>query len=80
MPLVQITGIGGYLSLDEKQTLIKRVTDAVLSIEGEALRPVTWVTIQDVRPGEWGVGGEAVTADDLRKTSGRSKAARDRHV
>lgn len=75
MPLVQITGIGGYLSLDEKQALIKRVTDAVVSVEGEALRSVTWVTIQDVRPGEWGVGGQAMTDDDLRRASGRSKPA-----
>lgn len=66
MPLVQITGVGGYLSLEQKQDLISKVTEAVLSVEGEALRPVTWVTIQDVQPGAWGVGGQPVTDDDLR--------------
>jgi 4-oxalocrotonate tautomerase len=76
VPLVQIIGIGGYLSLEEKQALIKRVTDAVVSIEGEALRPVTWVTIQDIQPGQWGVGGQAMTDDDLRQASGRQKPAR----
>lgn len=75
MPLVQITGIGGYLSLEEKQTLIKRVTDAVVSVEEQALRPVAWVTFQDVRPGEWGVGGQPMTDDDLRRAGGRTKAA-----
>ncbi len=66
MPLVQIRGIEGYLTLEQKQDLIRKVTDAVVSVEGEGLRPVTWVTIEDVKPGEWGVGGQAMTADDLR--------------
>ncbi|MCK9396080.1 MAG: tautomerase family protein [Methylobacter sp.] len=39
MPLVQIKGISGYLSLSQKQAIISKVTDAVLSVEGEALRP-----------------------------------------
>lgn len=75
MPLVQIKGIGGYLSLEEKQELIRKVTDAVLSVEGEGLRQVTWVTIEDVQPGAWGVGGQPMTDDDLRKASGRDTPA-----
>jgi len=66
MPLVQIKGVGGYLSLEQKQEMIRRVTDAVLSVEGEGLRPVTWVTIEDVAEGAWGVGGSPVAAEDLR--------------
>ncbi len=65
MPLVQIKGIGGCLSLEQKQQMIKKVTDAVLSVEGEGLRTVTWVTIEDVKPGAWGVGGQPVTDDDF---------------
>lgn len=75
MPLVQIKGVGGYLTLEQKQEMIRRVTDAVLSVEGEGLRSVTWVTIEDVQPGAWGVGGTPVTDDDLRKLAGREKAA-----
>jgi len=72
MPLVQIKGVGGYLSLAQKQEMIRKVTEAVLSVEGEGLRQVTWVTIEDVQPGAWGVGGQPVTDDDLRKLAGRS--------
>lgn len=67
MPLVQIKGVGGYLSAGQKQELIRRVTDAVVSVEGEGLRPVTWVIVEDVPSGAWGVGGSPVSADDLRK-------------
>lgn len=69
MPLVQIKGISGYLSLSQKQEIISKVTDAVLSVEGEALRPVTWVIIEDVASGQWGVGGQAITTDDIRNMS-----------
>mgnify|MGYP000503443536 CR=1 FL=1 len=71
MPLVQIKGIGGYLSLQQKQEMIRKVTEAVLSVEGEGLRNVTWVTIEDVQPGAWGVGGQSVTDDDLRRMAKR---------
>ena len=71
MPLVQIKGIGGYLTPDQKKEMISKVTDAVLSVEGEGLRDVTWVSIEDVQPGSWGVGGKPVTDADLRKLAGR---------
>lgn len=67
MPLVQIKGVGDYLTLQQKQEIIRKVTDAVVSVEGEGLRPVTWVLIEDVPPGAWGVGGQPVTADALRQ-------------
>jgi len=69
MPLVQIKGISGYLSLQQKQEIISKVTDAIISVEGEGLRPVTWVLIEDVASGQWGVGGQAVTTDAIRAMS-----------
>jgi len=74
MPLVQIKGVGGYLSPEQKQEMIRKVTDAVLSVEGEGLRQVTWVTIEDVPEGAWGVGGTAVRAEDLRAMAARNAA------
>lgn len=67
MPLVQIKGIGGFLSPAQKSDLIKKVTDAVVSVEGEGLRPVTWVIVEDVPSGSWGVGGTPVTTDLIRE-------------
>jgi 4-oxalocrotonate tautomerase len=67
MPLVQIKGISGILTLEQKQEMIKKVTDAIVSVEGEGLRPVTWVLIEDVQSGEWGVGGEPVTTEQVQE-------------
>ena len=67
MPLVQIKGISDFLTLDQKQEVIKKVTDAIVSVEGEGIRPVTWVIIEDVKSGEWGVSGDPVTTQGLKE-------------
>ncbi len=72
MPLAQLKGLGGYLSAEQKKELIEKVTDAIVSVEGEGLRPVTWVIIEDVPEGQWGVGGELPTVEGLRAMSRQS--------
>lgn len=76
MPLVQIKGISDFLSPVQKEELIRKVTDAVVSVEGEGLRPVTWVLLEEVPSGAWGVGGEPITTDALRRmASGPTRAS-----
>lgn len=74
MPLVQIKGVADYLTAAQKQEIIERVTDAVVAVEGEGLRPVTWVIIEDVPAGAWGVGGQIVTGQDLKKLAAQPAA------
>jgi 4-oxalocrotonate tautomerase len=61
MPLVQVKLIEGVFSDAQKKQMIHKLTDAMVSIEGEALRAVTWVVIEEVRSGSWGIGGQAMT-------------------
>jgi len=46
--------------------MIAKVTDAMVAIEGEAMRGVTWVRVHEVASGEWGIGGKAFTTDDVK--------------
>ncbi|MDP1948314.1 MAG: 4-oxalocrotonate tautomerase family protein [Nitrospirota bacterium] len=73
MPLAQLKGISGYLSAEQKGELIRKVTDAIVSVEGEGLRPVTWVIVEDVPSGQWGVGGTPVTTDALKQMAAQGK-------
>jgi 4-oxalocrotonate tautomerase len=66
MPLVDIHLIEGVFDKTAKQTMIQKVTDAMVEIEGEAMRGVTWVRIYEVASGEWGIGGKGLTADDVK--------------
>jgi 4-oxalocrotonate tautomerase len=50
----------------QKQAIIAKLTDAMVSIEGENMRQVTWVTIEEVRSGEWGIGGQPMTTEAVR--------------
>jgi 4-oxalocrotonate tautomerase len=66
MPFVNVKAIEGVLSGAQKTEMIQRVTDAVVSVVGENLRSVTWVAIEDVGSGEWGIGGTPLTTADVK--------------
>jgi 4-oxalocrotonate tautomerase len=65
MPLIQVKLIEDVFTPKQKKEIITKLTDAMVSIEGEAMRPVTWVVIEETRSGEWGIGGKAMTAADV---------------
>ncbi len=46
--------------------MIQKLTDAMVYIEGESMRQVTWVIIEDVHSGEWGFGGQPLSAEAVR--------------
>jgi len=66
MPLVQVKVIEGVFSDSQKKAMVEKLTDAMVSIEGESMRQVTWVTIEDVKSGEWGIGGKALTTEAVK--------------
>jgi len=66
MPFINIKLIEGVLSDAQKKDMIKKVTDAAVSVEGENLRPVTWVVVEEVKSGDWGIGGKPLTTADVK--------------
>jgi len=66
MPLVDIQLIKGVFDDDQKRTMIERVTDAMVSVEGEVMRGVTWVRVQEIASGEWAIGGKALCTGDVK--------------
>ena len=76
MPLVDIQLIRGVFSPDQKVAMISKVTDAMVEVEGEAMRGVTWVRIQELESGEWAIGGRALSAQDVRSMAGASAVGR----
>ena len=66
MPMVTIDVIKDVFTPAQKQQLIARVTDAMIAVEGENLRGVTWVRIQEFESGDWAIGGKALQSSDVR--------------
>ena len=65
MPLVTIDVIKNVFTPDQKEALIDKVTEAMIEVEGEAMRPVTWVRIMEVEGGDWAIGGQKLAASDV---------------
>ena len=66
MPLIDIQIIEGVFTPEQKRRMIEKVTDAMVEIEGESMRAVTWVRVQELASGEWGIGGKPLTAADVK--------------
>ena len=66
MPLVQVKVIEGVFTEAQKREMVTKLTDAMVSIEGENMRPVTWVIVEEVPSGNWGIGGKPLTTADVR--------------
>jgi 4-oxalocrotonate tautomerase len=66
MPLIQVKLIEKVFTSQQKQEMIRKLTDAMVSIEGENMRQVTWVIIEDVNSGEWGIGGQPLSTEAVK--------------
>ncbi len=74
MPLVTIDVIKDVFTPAQKEDLIEKVTEAMIEVEGEAMRPVTWVRIKEFEGGDWAIGGKRLAASDVHAMS-KSEAA-----
>lgn len=72
MPLVDIELIEGVFDDAQKQRMIRDVTEAMVGVEGESLRSVTWVRVREIASGEWAIGGKPMTADAVRVAQSES--------
>lgn len=70
MPLVTIDVLEDVFTAEQKRALIQRVTEAVVSVGGEALRSITWVRIQEFERDAWTIGEQEKRADEVRPRIG----------
>jgi len=76
MPFVEVKVIKGVFDTEQKQEMISQLTETMVGIEGEALRGVTFVTIDEVESGDWGIGGQAITAEYVKSLQKQPAATR----
>jgi 4-oxalocrotonate tautomerase len=77
MPLINVKVIEGVFSAEQKTRIIRNLTEAMVEIEGEGMRPVTWTVVEEVKSGDWGIGGKTLATADVRAlaAAGPVKAA-----
>jgi 4-oxalocrotonate tautomerase len=74
MPLIEVHVIENVFNAEQKRQMISKLTDAMVSIEGEAMRGVTRVKISEVASGDWGIGGQSLTSEAFKDLAGRKAA------
>jgi 4-oxalocrotonate tautomerase len=75
MPLINVKLIEEVFTPEQKREIVERLTDAMVSVEGENMRPVTWVIVEEVSSGDWGIGGKPLTTGDVRALAAGTPAA-----
>jgi 4-oxalocrotonate tautomerase len=77
MPLINVRLIEGVFTPEQKQEMQRKLTDTMVAIEGENLRQVTVVIIDEVPSGQWAFGGKSFTTEDVKAliAGKRSEAA-----
>jgi 4-oxalocrotonate tautomerase len=73
MPLIQVKVIEGVFTEAQKGDMVRKLTDAMVSVEGENMRPVTWVVVEEVKSGNWGIGGKPLTTADVKALAAGKK-------
>ena len=66
MPFVNVKVVEGVFSAAQKQDMVRRLTDTMVEIEGENMRPVTWVVVEEVKSGDWGIAGNPLSTADVK--------------
>ena len=66
MPLINVKLIEDVFTPDQNREIIERLTDAMVSIEGENMRSVTWVVVEEVASGDLGIGGKPLSTEDVK--------------
>lgn len=75
MPFIDIKVIQGVFTAEEQRQLVERVSEAVVSVEGEALRPFTHTVVTETPSGAWAIGGQAMAAEDVKAKRAESPVA-----
>ena len=75
MPLVNVKLIEGVFDESQKQEMIEKLTDTMVEIEGENMRPVTWCVVEEVRSGDWGIAGNPLSTEDVKALARGADAA-----
>ena len=66
MPLVNVKLVEGVFSAEQKRQIVRDLTETMVAIEGENMRPVTWVLVEEVKSGDWGIAGNPLSTADVK--------------
>lgn len=67
MPVITVKVFEGELNPAQTARLIHDLTEATIPYVGDVARGNTWVLVEEIKSGAWGIGGRAFGLPDLRQ-------------
>lgn len=74
MPLINVRLIEGVFTPEQKKEMQEKLTDAMVAIEGENMRPVTIVIVDEVPSGQWAFGGKPLSTEQVKAMAAGKKS------
>lgn len=76
MPYINVKLIEGVFTQEQKREIASRLTETMIEIEGENMREVTTVVIDETKSGDWSIGGRPLSTQDVRALAAGNGSAR----
>ena len=70
MPLIEVKLVEGVFNEAQKHEMIERITEVMVDIEGENLRNHTTVIVEEIKSGDWGIGGHVMSTEAISSMAG----------
>lgn len=65
MPIISVKVLEGVFDQSQLEAMVDEFTNAMCRVAGEGIRPATHVTIEEIRSGLWGDGGNKLRTDEV---------------
>jgi 4-oxalocrotonate tautomerase len=76
MPFINVKVIEGVFTAEQKREIAERLSETMIDIEGESMRDVTMVVIDETKSEDWAIGGRCMSAEDVRALAAQSTDAK----
>jgi 4-oxalocrotonate tautomerase len=75
MPFINVKVIEGVFTVEQKREIAERLSETMIDIEGESMREVTMVVIDETKSEDWAIGGRCLSTEDVRALAAQSAGA-----
>jgi 4-oxalocrotonate tautomerase len=76
MPFINVKVIEGVFTVEQKREIAERLSETMIDIEGESMREVTMVVIDETKSEDWAIGGRCMSTEDVRALAAQSTDAK----
>ena len=71
MPLATVKVMENVLTVEQKTEIAARITETLIDVIGEPVRPATFVVVEDITSGQLKIGGQHITTDVVKQMLGK---------